>query len=95
MGLREAQGEWIAHPSTMSLYRRVNRLDPEIAAYIAGLIDGEGTITLCAEHRCYKVTHRQALQLLSQTLRHFLLTGPGATITGTTGAVVRFTGFFL
>jgi hypothetical protein len=35
----------------MSTYRRVHRLHKEIAAYVAGLIDGEGTITLCREHR--------------------------------------------
>ncbi|HET8552096.1 MAG TPA: LAGLIDADG family homing endonuclease [Gammaproteobacteria bacterium] len=29
----------------------VNALSPENAAYIAGLIDGEGTITLTREHR--------------------------------------------
>jgi hypothetical protein len=26
-------------------------LSPDIAAYLAGLIDGEGTITLCSEQR--------------------------------------------
>lgn len=30
--------------------RRVSRLPPEVAAYIAGLIDGEGTITLTRLH---------------------------------------------
>ena len=28
-----------------------NRLPPQSAAYIAGLVDGEGTITLTAQHR--------------------------------------------
>jgi hypothetical protein len=35
----------------MGRYRSVLRLDPRDAAYIAGLIDGEGTITLSREHR--------------------------------------------
>jgi hypothetical protein len=35
----------------MRLYRSVLGLDPCDAAYIAGLIDGEGTITLSREHR--------------------------------------------
>ena len=30
---------------------KVNRLTPEQAAYLAGLIDGEGTITLTRMHR--------------------------------------------
>src|SRR5258706_6119918 len=91
-------------------YRTVQRLNPETAAYLAGLVDGEGSITLSAEHRgerrrivvsisntdrsllefvrecigagritakrtyserhtpsfAYKVTNRQALDLLSQ-----------------------------
>ena len=33
------------------IYRTVQRLAPEAAAYVAGLVDGEGTITLSAEHR--------------------------------------------
>jgi hypothetical protein len=35
----------------MGRYRSVLSLDPREAAYIAGLIDGEGTITLSREHR--------------------------------------------
>ena len=34
-----------------SRYRSVLSIDPRDAAYIAGLIDGEGTITLSREHR--------------------------------------------
>lgn len=34
----------------MPVYRSVQSLDAETAAYIAGLVDGEGTITLTAEH---------------------------------------------
>jgi hypothetical protein len=35
----------------MGTYATVRRLTPEDAAYIAGLIDGEGTITLTQGHR--------------------------------------------
>jgi hypothetical protein len=35
----------------MTSYRTVKDLDSRDAAYIAGLIDGEGTITLSREHR--------------------------------------------
>jgi len=35
----------------MGRYRTMADLDPRDAAYIAGLIDGEGTITLSREHR--------------------------------------------
>lgn len=34
----------------MAAYKTVNQLQPTDAAYIAGLIDGEGTITLTQEH---------------------------------------------
>lgn len=35
----------------MNGYRKVTKLGPEDAAYIAGLIDGEGTISLARKHR--------------------------------------------
>lgn len=35
----------------MAAYRTVLRLTPESAAYVAGLVDGEGTITLTAQHK--------------------------------------------
>jgi hypothetical protein len=35
----------------MGRYRTMANLDPRDAAYVAGLIDGEGTITLSREHR--------------------------------------------
>jgi hypothetical protein len=98
----------------MAIYRSVQRLAPEMAAYIAGLVDGEGTITLSALHRgerrrlvvsisntdrsllecvravigagqitgkrtyserhtpsfAYRITNRQALDLLSQIASH-------------------------
>lgn len=34
----------------MADYKRTHQLEPEVAAYIAGLIDGEGTITLSHRH---------------------------------------------
>jgi len=37
--------------NAMGIYKTVQELDPVDAAYIAGLIDGEGTITLTQEHR--------------------------------------------
>ena len=35
----------------MAHYRTPNTLSPENAAYIAGLIDGEGSISLSHRHR--------------------------------------------
>lgn len=35
----------------MVLARAINSLDPAYAAYIAGLVDGEGTVTLSRMHR--------------------------------------------
>jgi hypothetical protein len=35
----------------MARYRTVKQLSPTDAAYIAGLIDGEGTVTLSRKHR--------------------------------------------
>jgi hypothetical protein len=35
----------------MAAYRTVSRLQPTAAAYIAGLVDGEGTVTLTRMHR--------------------------------------------
>jgi hypothetical protein len=34
----------------MANYRKTSKLRPEVAAYVAGLIDGEGTITLSRRH---------------------------------------------
>ena len=33
------------------IYRKVQQLDSVHAGYIAGLIDGEGTVTLCRRNR--------------------------------------------
>jgi len=35
----------------MATYRKVRKLSPEDAAYIAGVIDGEGTLSLSRRHR--------------------------------------------
>ena len=35
----------------MSLYKSVNRMTSSQAAYLAGLVDGEGSITLTRRHR--------------------------------------------
>lgn len=35
----------------MGRYRIVTRLEPRVAGYIAGLVDGEGTVTLTRAHR--------------------------------------------
>lgn len=61
--------------------RVVNRLSAPAAAYIAGIVDGEGTVTLSRSHKqenkrlyserhrpafTYQVSSRQALDLLRQ-----------------------------
>ena len=35
----------------MARYRKVKLLEPVVAAYLAGLVDGEGTVTLTRQHR--------------------------------------------
>ena len=34
----------------MAEYRTTRKLNPQVAAHVAGLIDGEGTVTLCRRH---------------------------------------------
>lgn len=53
----------------MTAYRQVRRLHPEVAAYLAGLVDGEGTITLSAEH---KGERRRIVVSISNTDRNLL-----------------------
>lgn len=53
----------------MANYRTVNNLSKEDAAYIAGLIDGEGTITLTRRHRN---ENRQICVGISSTERNML-----------------------
>jgi hypothetical protein len=48
----------------MAAYRKVRKLSREDAAYIAGLIDGEGTIALSRKHRG---EHRQLMVSISST----------------------------
>lgn len=48
----------------MAKYRKVRKLTPEQAAYLAGLIDGEGTIALTRKHRG---EHRQLMVSISST----------------------------
>lgn len=62
----------------MNGYRKVNKLGPEDAAYIAGLIDGEGTISLARKHRN---DNRQLVVSISSTepvLLEFVLRTVGA-----------------
>jgi hypothetical protein len=53
----------------MASYRVVNSLSPVDAAYIAGLVDGEGTITLSRKHAGYG---RQLVVSISNTERSIL-----------------------
>jgi len=46
----------------MANYRKVKKLSREEAAYIAGIIDGEGTISLTRKHRG---EHRQLMSALA------------------------------
>lgn len=48
----------------MATYRKVKKLSREEAAYITGLIDGEGTISLARKHRG---EHRQLVVSISST----------------------------
>lgn len=48
----------------MVRYQSTNQLPPIDAAYIAGLIDGEGTVTLCRKH---KNENRQLAVTISNT----------------------------
>ena len=53
----------------MAIYKTTKQLTPLIAAYIAGLIDGEGTITLCRKH---KNENRQLAVSISSTEKYLL-----------------------
>jgi hypothetical protein len=48
----------------MTKYRKVRKLTSEEAAYLAGLIDGEGTVSLTRKHRG---EHHQLLASISNT----------------------------
>ena len=51
------------------IYREVRTLEPVQAAYIAGLVDGEGTVTLSRRH---KSENRQLVVSISNTERPLL-----------------------
>lgn len=53
----------------MAIYKTTKQLTPPIAAYIAGLIDGEGTVTLCRKH---KNENRQLAVSISSTEKYLL-----------------------
>ena len=53
----------------MAAYKQVSRLTPEDAAYIAGLVDGEGTVSLLRKHRH---DNRQVVVSISSTERCLL-----------------------
>lgn len=53
----------------MAAYRTVAKLSPEDAAYIAGLIDGEGTLSLTRRH---KKDNRQFVISIANTERPLL-----------------------
>lgn len=53
----------------MANYRTITKLSKEDAAYIAGLVDGEGTITLTRKHRN---ENRQICVSISSTEREML-----------------------
>lgn len=53
----------------MAKYKQAKELIPEDAAYIAGLIDGEGTISLSRKHR---FDNRQLVVSISNTERNLL-----------------------
>ncbi|THK41834.1 hypothetical protein E8Q33_05950 [Methylophaga sp. SB9B] len=53
----------------MAIYKTTKQLTPPIAAYIAGLIDGEGTVTLCRKH---KNENRQLVVSISSTEKYLL-----------------------
>jgi len=53
----------------MAEYKTTQKLKPEIAAYLAGLIDGEGTVTLSRRHAN---EHRQLVISIANTERAML-----------------------
>lgn len=53
----------------MAMYKTVSKLSKIDAAYIAGLVDGEGTVTLCRKH---KNENRQLALSISNTERELL-----------------------
>ncbi len=67
----------------MAAYRSVQCLDVETAAYIGGLVDGEGTITLSHEHRGEQRRLVVSISNTDKSLLQFILEKVGAgRITG-------------
>ena len=67
----------------MGAYRTVRRLMPETAAYLADLVDGEGTITLSAEHRGERRSIVVSISNTDRALLEFVRDAVGAgRITG-------------
>jgi hypothetical protein len=62
----------------MASYRIVKCLDSETAAYIAGLVDGEGTITLTVEHRGERRRLAVSIANTDRCLLEFVLERVGA-----------------
>ena len=58
--------------------RTINSLSPTDTAYIAGLIDGEGTVTLCRKHR--NENHQLAISISNTEIEllHYVLDAIGA-----------------
>jgi hypothetical protein len=53
----------------MAVYKKTRKLKPEVASYIAGLIDGEGTVTLSRRHAN---ENRQRVVSIANTERRLL-----------------------
>lgn len=67
----------------MARYRRVNALSDTDAAYIAGLVDGEGTVTLTRKHRGENRQLAVTIASCERALLEFVATAAGAgKITG-------------
>jgi hypothetical protein len=62
----------------MSASRAVRRLDPETAAYMAGLVDGEGTITLTSQHRTERRRLVVSISNTDRSLLAFVMAAVGA-----------------
>lgn len=67
----------------MGSYRTVQSLRPETAAYLAGLVDGEGTITLSSLHRGERRRIVVSISNTDRSLLEFVRSAVGTgTITG-------------
>jgi len=62
----------------MTARRPVKRLEPTTAAYVAGLIDGEGTVTLSREHRGRRRSIVVSISNTDLSLLRFVLSAVGA-----------------